>query len=164
MLGLIVLGCVIAYLLFIPSNRVKYSDGYFYRASCEDNLKKLSELRSVARRIVGGLPASAKRTYVMWKLRRCVFVERPIDAQKPYLALTVDKGRELEICLDYSDRNTLHYVLIHELAHVMSFTTGHNKEFYRNMDRLVKSAIEQGIYTGSSKKHVIFCGSHIDVN
>ena len=164
MIGLIVLILVIAYILFVPSHGVKYSDGYFYRASCEDNIKKLSDLRSVAKRVVGGLPASAKRTYVMWKLGRCVFVERPIDAQKPYLALTIDKGRELEICLDYSDKNTLYYVLIHELAHVMSFTTGHNKEFYKNMDRLVESAKAQGIYTGSSKKHVVFCGSHIDVD
>ena len=163
-LSLVLVVLVLSYILLNPVNAIKHSDGHFYRASCDDNLDRLSELRRISIKIIGGLPTSPRKMFVLWKLGRCVFVERPIQAQKPYLALTVDKGRELEICLDYSDRNTLLYVLIHELAHVMSFTTGHTKEFYRNVDRLLTSAKEQGIYTGSPRKNVTFCGSHIDVD
>ena len=42
--------------------------------------------------------------------------------------------------------NTLVFVAIHELGHVMSVSVGHTDEFWNNMRYLLKHAIEQGIY------------------
>lgn len=123
-------------------------------------------------RVVAGVPPSFRRALALWRLQRCVFVEHVVtdgdDAHRRatddrYLALTVDKGREIQICLDYEDRQALYFVLIHELAHVMSLSVGHTNEFHRNQERLLDSARRQNICTGSPRR-VAYCGTHIHLN
>ena len=161
--AILALVLIAAIILLRPINGKRYRDGHYYRASPE-GFKKLSELRALSNQIVRGLPPSFRKWWVLLKLRRCIFVEVTAESEKPYLALTIDKGREMHICLDNSNEEALTFVLIHELAHVMSFSTGHNGEFYRNMDRLLRSARKQNLYTAPPTKRVIFCGSHIDMH
>ena len=42
--------------------------------------------------------------------------------------------------------NTTKFVLMHELAHVMTVTTHHTKEFWDNFAKLLKAAEELGLY------------------
>jgi hypothetical protein len=160
---LIVVAAIVALLVTVawPPHGVRHTDGYYYRTERGDGLRMLSELRTTAKKIVAGAPLSLGRAHALWRIERCVFVERP--AARPYLALTTDKGREIELCLDHADRNAMIYVLIHELAHVMSFSVGHTPEFQRNMQTLLRSARRQGLYTSPSDKRVLFCGSRIEV-
>ena len=160
---LIVLAVIAALLVVVawPPRGVRHTDGYYYRAERAESVRALSELRSTSKKIVAGAPFSLGRAHALWRIECCVFVERP--AAQPYLALTTDKGREIELCLDHADRNAMIYVLIHELAHVMSFSVGHTPEFRRNMQTLLRSARRQGLYTSPSDRRVLFCGSRIEV-
>ena len=69
-------------------------------------------------------------------------------------AFTINKGQKLSVCLrpkkstesSIYDMNTLLYVSIHELAHIMSVTIGHNAEFYQNFRFLLQEAVQEGLY------------------
>lgn len=147
--------------VFPPRGTTRYN-GRLYRARDQSNIPRLETLRNVSLRILEKAPRSWNRSYAIWRIDRCIFSERAEGATS-YLALTIDKGRELEICLDYEDENTLRFVLIHELAHVYTRSVGHTPDFYRHMDILLDSARLQGLYTSNGKQRVTFCGSHIDV-
>ena len=87
-----------------------------------------------------------------------------------YTSYSVNKGEEIHFCLrdkneneDLHPINTLMFVAIHELAHIMSLSLGHNEEFKRNFKFLLKRAIEIGVYKKKdySKENVKFCGMEI---
>ena len=46
----------------------------------------------------------------------------------------------------FYDMNTLMYVALHELAHVVSKNEGHGEEFKQNFARLLREAAAKGIY------------------
>ena len=64
---------------------------------------------------------------------------------------TVNKG-PIYMCIrdkdnrEIIDENTLIFVALHELAHVMTRSIGHTKEFWRNFAFLLKHAIKDGYY------------------
>ena len=84
-----------------------------------------------------------------------------------YTSYTINKGEKIVFCLRKKDDtqtlidlNTVMFVAIHELGHVMSVSIGHNKEFWDNMTFLLIHAIKQCLYTeqdfGSTPMH--YCG------
>ena len=87
-----------------------------------------------------------------------------------YVAYSVNKGQELSICIRdkdtdmFIDYNTIIFVAIHELAHIMTTTRGHTEEFWDNMKYLLEQASDIGIYSpvdyGSSP--TIYCGQEIN--
>lgn len=87
-----------------------------------------------------------------------------------YNAYSVNKGEELSICIreknteKFIDKNTLMFVAIHELSHMMSIDMGHTKEFWDNMKYLLNEASKLGIYSpvDYSKNPVMYCGMKID--
>ena len=87
-----------------------------------------------------------------------------------YVAYSVNKGEELSICIrdknseKFIDDNTIKFVAIHELSHIMSNSIGHTKEFWDNMKYLLEKAISLGIYTSVnySTNPVMYCGMEID--
>ena len=56
------------------------------------------------------------------------------------------------------------FVVIHELAHVMTETVGHDKTFWSNMNYLLKEGEKIGIYNHQdySKLPVQYCGMEIN--
>ncbi len=81
---------------------------------------------------------------------------------------SINKGERIVVCLrqsngDFVDMNTLMYVAIHELAHVMTPTVGHDKSFWANMQRLVKHATDTKSYeyVNYSQKPAKYCGINI---
>lgn len=166
--GLVVVVVALVWWATRPPEGAVRHDGYYYRVAAPPrNLARLAALRFFAMRVVRGLPPSLRRERTLWRLRRCVFAERSLPegaGAPPHLALTIDKGREIELCLDDTDEQALHYVLMHELAHVMSHSVGHTPEFYDNMDRLLRSARAQGLYTTPPRTTVQFCGSHVHMD
>ena len=86
-----------------------------------------------------------------------------------HVAYSVNKGSELSICLRKKDTNafietnTVRFVAIHELAHVMSESTGHTDEFWDNMKFLLEKAMSAGLYVATDYKErpVDYCGIQI---
>ena len=71
-----------------------------------------------------------------------------------YTSYSVNKGEKLVFCIRQKDEkeslvdeNTITFVSIHELAHIMTKSVGHTEEFWDNFKRLLKEAIEANLYT-----------------
>ena len=87
-----------------------------------------------------------------------------------YVAYSVNKGDELSICIRekdteiFIDKNTVNFVAIHEMAHIMTTSTGHTPEFWDNMKYLLEQGQEINIYTQEDykKNPVIYCGQEIN--
>lgn len=83
-----------------------------------------------------------------------------------YTSYTVNKGEKMIFCIRDKESKKLHdinlmmYVALHEFAHVMSVTIGHNDEFHKNFNYILKVAEEQGIYKKLpfGKKQIKYCG------
>ena len=70
-----------------------------------------------------------------------------------YTSYSVNKGEKIVFCIRQKDEkeslvdeNTLTFVSIHELAHIMTKSVGHTKEFWDNFKRLLKIAVENKLY------------------
>lgn len=90
-----------------------------------------------------------------------------------YTSYSVNKGERIVFCLrarDGSERfvpfNVLMYVAIHELAHLMTLEIGHPPVFWENFKRLLKFAIDEGLYEHEdySKNPTPYCGLMIKSN
>jgi len=64
------------------------------------------------------------------------------------------------------DIETLTFVAIHELAHIMTESVGHKKEFWENFKFLLQNAKEANIYNPRDFKKTPqqYCGMQIDDN
>ena len=95
-------------------------------------------------------------------------------ATSEYTAYSENKGEKLAFCLNKKksnndnliDPNTLTFVAIHELSHIMSATVGHNDEFWNNFKFLLDNAVDMGIYTpiDYKKNPKNYCGMDITDN
>lgn len=75
------------------------------------------------------------------------------------IGYNVNKGNEIGLCLD-GDANEVFHVLIHELAHTVTKSYAHNKEFWDNFEILKNHCIRKGIYKPISTR-TDFCGKFI---
>jgi len=90
-----------------------------------------------------------------------------------YTAYSENKGEKLAFCLTEEknghhliDKDTLTFVGIHEISHIMTETIGHKDEFWENFKFLLKEAKEAGIYypLNYRLKPREYCGMKIDEN
>jgi hypothetical protein len=70
-----------------------------------------------------------------------------------YTAYSEDKGKKLAFCLqEYKskskliDLNTLMFVALHEIGHLITVSIGHEEEFWKNFKFLLKHANKIGVY------------------
>lgn len=97
---------------------------------------------------------------------------RETEIEDDDTSYSIEKGRELHLCLRNKENFKLHktnilmFVTIHELAHLMSQSYGHNEEFNKNFIFLLKESIKIGIYNNVdySKKEVNYCGMNVTDN
>ena len=90
-----------------------------------------------------------------------------------YTAYSENKGEKLAFCTTTTkkgdnliDENTLTFVAIHELSHIMTKSVGHTTEFWQNFKYLLKNAIKINLYkpVDYKKKPVNYCGMKIHDN
>jgi len=90
-----------------------------------------------------------------------------------FTAYSENKGEKLAFCTTTTkkgnkliDDNTLTFVGIHEVAHIMTKSIGHTKEFWQNFKFLLKNAAKTGIYTpiDYKRKPKEYCGMKITDN
>tara|TARA_Y100001958_G_C21237887_1_gene564755 strand:+ start:2637 stop:3230 length:594 start_codon:yes stop_codon:yes gene_type:complete len=88
-----------------------------------------------------------------------------------YTSYSINKGEKIVLCLrskdmsqKLTDINTLMFVTLHELAHIMTISIGHTKEFWSNFKFILKISVKIGIYDNVdySKDPQPYCG--IEVN
>jgi WLM domain len=90
-----------------------------------------------------------------------------------FTAYSENKGEKIAFCLnkkkegnDLIDLNTLTFVAIHELAHIMTLSEGHKQIFWQNFKFLLENAKDAGLYTpvDYKKKPQPYCGMDITDN
>ena len=90
-----------------------------------------------------------------------------------YTAYSENKGEKLAFCLNKEkdgtkliDINTLTFVAIHELAHIMTVSEGHKQEFWQNFKFLLEQAKAANIYNPVDYKNnpEPYCGMDITDN
>jgi hypothetical protein len=81
-----------------------------------------------------------------------------------------NKGERIVVCIRdksppyrFVDENTVMFVLLHEMAHLMTLTVGHTPEFWTNFKRILHDAVQCGIYTpvNYTKTPTPYCGMTI---
>lgn len=90
---------------------------------------------------------TANRLYSRWK--SCELKETPSSEKSA--AYTLNKSTEIRLCIrsndgKFEDINTSMFVILHELAHVMSIGFGHGEEFKQNFSYIVNIASNIGVY------------------
>lgn len=85
-------------------------------------------------------------------------------------AYTVNKGDQMRICVRdeksdnlFENENDMMFVMLHELAHLMSKSYGHNLEFKKNFAYITKVAVNMGLYhyTDYQTNPTNYCGTDI---
>jgi hypothetical protein len=88
-------------------------------------------------------------------------------------AYSENKGEKIAFCLNTSkdgdkliDINTLTFVALHELAHIMTESIGHKQDFWQNFKFLLQNAKACGVYdpVDYKNKPKEYCGMTINDN
>jgi len=99
-----------------------------------------------------------------------VFVENDMDSKDT--SYSENKGQKIVLCLrdktqkptyPLIDKNTVMFVILHEMAHLMTETIGHTQEFWTNFKRILGDAVRVGIYNpvNYAQHHTPDCGMKI---
>jgi hypothetical protein len=112
-------------------------------------------------------------------------VKRLVDGFRPnkimetlptstYTAYSENKGEKIAFCLNSQKENneslididTLTFVAIHELSHVMTLSIGHKQDFWENFKFLLENAKAAGIHNPKNYKEepAEYCGMKITDN
>ena len=87
-----------------------------------------------------------------------------------YTSYSLNKGEKIALCirkkddnLTFENENTVIFVAIHELSHIMTESVGHEKEFWDNMGFLLEKAHELDIYepVDYNENNIDYCGMEI---
>lgn len=90
-----------------------------------------------------------------------------------YTAYSENKGEKMAFCVTRKkngskliDENTLTFVALHELSHLMTKNIGHTTDFWANFRFLLKHAVDIGIYhpINYEKHPTTYCGMDITDN
>jgi len=176
--------CILAiffYINFIRQKlfleKIKGSNGNEYLVrnlpDKKEAANKLGRIGDSLKTLVDGLSASDSEKSEYIKNLQESFNPEYITENIPgsiYVAYSVNKGEELSLCIrdkgteEFIDNNTIIFVAIHELSHIMTPETGHTPLFWDNMKFLLEKASSQGIYTpiNYSESPVEYCG--MDIN
>ena len=95
-----------------------------------------------------------------------------IKGGKDNTSYSLNKGEKVVLCIrqkeddSFVDENTMMYVILHELAHIMSDSIGHTDEFWENFEFLLENAEDANIYIGVDyeKDNQRYCGMDITDN
>ena len=88
-------------------------------------------------------------------------------------AYSENKGEKLAFCLNTTkngdkliDIETLTFVALHELSHIMTKSVGHKQEFWQNFKFLLENAKDAGVYypVDYKKEPRQYCGMKINDN
>ena len=116
-------------------------------------LSKVGEkLKKLIDRLAKAYPKDSRVKLLAKRFNQYSLSETP--GYSTYTSYSVNKGEKLVFCirnrknpLEFIDTNTLLFVALHELGHIMTLSIGHNEEFWLNFRFLLAHAIHWKIYT-----------------
>ena len=86
-----------------------------------------------------------------------------------YTSYSVNKGEKIILCIrqknqEFVDKNTILYVAIHELGHLMTSDVGHTTGFWNNFKYILNEAIDMRLYkkTDYADRPADYCGIKIN--
>ena len=145
---------------------LNYKDKYEAASLLEDIRKNLMKLKNHLIKTYGSKVNNLKSRFT----DSTEIIESAPNPE--YTSYTLNKGEKMVFCLRSLNDNTLHkkntlmFVAIHELAHVLSDEIGHKDEFHKNFKFLLKEAIKINIYKNINynKTPQNYCGMEINEN
>lgn len=176
-------GAVLAYTMTQgPRNtlRIQGPDGHSYEMQNlpekEKAVKLLSEIRESLVKLhthykeTPGLTSDPPISRFVNRFTPDVFVEN--DMTSPDTSYSENKGQKIVVCLrdktraptyPLIDKNTIMFVMLHEMAHLMTETIGHTQEFWSNFKRILGDAVQIGLYTpvNYAQQPTPYCGMTI---
>lgn len=76
-----------------------------------------------------------------------------LEKNNPNTSYTINKGEKIVLCLrskdndeNIQDENTIMFVALHELSHIMTVMLHHPEDFWKNFKFILENAIELKIY------------------
>lgn len=165
-----------------PSNtvRMKGPDGHEY------DMQDLPDKdRAVA--LMAKIRANVTKLYEYYKAEPALAADPPVgrflarfspdvfsenDMRSLDTSYSENKGQRVVVCLrdknrppqyPVIDENTVMFVILHEMAHLMTESIGHLPEFWSNFRRILGDAVRVGIYRPVNYAHtpVPYCGKMI---
>lgn len=177
------LGAVVAYALTQgPKNTIRMSgpDGRQYEMQNlpdkENAVRLMSEIRASLTKLhvyykeTPGLEQDPPVGRFIARFAPDVFIEN--DMASGDTSYSENKGQKIVVCLrdkkdapkyPLIDKNTVMFVMLHEMAHLMTETIGHTPEFWNNFKRILGDGVQVGIYHPVNYAHspVDYCGMKI---
>lgn len=158
---------------------IRGPDGHEYEMqnlpNKEDAVKLLASLRGELTKLyehyqTTGLAQDPPIARFLSRFNPDVFVENEMTS--PDTSYSENKGARIVVCLrdktkpptyPLIDKNTIMFVLLHEMAHLMTETIGHTPEFWNNFKRILHDAVQVGIYTpvNYAQQPTPYCGMKI---
>jgi hypothetical protein len=126
-------------------------------ATLMDNLTQSYPSKPQVQRLVQNFRADPDR-----------FLESTPDAE--HTSYSVNKGEKIHLCLrqrdgteQLVDENVMVFVALHEMAHCITKSVGHEPEFWNNFGWLLREAESRNLYTPTNFKAqpVTYCGVQI---
>jgi len=150
----------------------------YYVQNFEDNKEAADTLSSISNQssaLVENLTVKYPNDTDVMRLKKKFNPDNMREAEDSngQTSYTINKGEMVHLCLRHKDdekslhdHNLLMFVTIHELAHIMSKSIGHNQEFYKNFKFLLTEAVEAGIYSpvNFQSNPVKYCGVNVTNN
>lgn len=160
--------------VYVESSVDQFS--YLVQGRHDDTLEASNLLAKIKRKVDTLRRRLQKESYhelrVRTFLRRSEFttIQEKYKTDISSTSYSVNKGDNIVLCLrsrnaKLTDENTLFYVVLHELAHVMTDDIGHTREFGENFKFLLTNAIKYKLWTfvDYRKTPVEYCGTELTI-
>ena len=176
------IGALALYALQGPRNTIRMTgpDGQSYEMQNLPNKEKAVALMAdVKERLVKlfthyksdqALAADPPVRRFLERFNTDVFIEN--DMASKDTSYSENKGQKIVVCLrdktkppqyPLIDENTVMFVMLHEMGHLMTETIGHTQEFWTNFKRILQDAMQIGIYAqvNYARQPTAYCGMTI---
>jgi predicted metal-dependent hydrolase len=163
--------------IFQPKNitrKVSKNDNIEYLVrdleNSQDAAEKLSSINTKLKKLIDSLDKDERDGIDRLKERYNPYRLTETEENSKYTSYSLNKGEKIALCirkkgdnLTFENENTVIFVAIHELSHIMTKSVGHEKEFWDNMAFLLEKAHELDIYepVDYNENNIDYCGMEI---
>jgi len=163
--------------IFQPKNIIKKTSKndkieYIVRdlENSQDAAEKLASINTKLRKLIDSLDEDERDGIDRLKDRYNPHKLTETEENSKYTSYSLNKGEKIALCirkkednLKFENENTVIFVAIHELSHIMTESVGHEKEFWDNMAFLLEKADKLNIYdpVDYNENNIDYCGMEI---
>jgi len=169
----IVIILIILYLQIFSENlvKIKGSNNKIYYTRKEDKeiaVEKLVKIDKFLEELVSHIKEENSTDEFIQKKLNKEFVIKEVPKNSKSIGYTINKNA-LYICMrnNYGfeeNYNRMYFVVMHELAHIITKSVGHTDEYWNNYKMVIKTAIKHKLYTYENyyDEPVKYCGKMIN--